>query len=301
MQRRKLTTALATTGLWILQAAAAHAQAADGGGGAFGGDQQATGSLLGDGTGEVVVWDGKDLGRRDRPRLGGGNVTCRWYGMDAESEAPRGPVDWAYLRNPPAHLVGRQVSVLRVCDDGTGPYAEAEVVTLRLPTGQPPPVDPRRLAVMARSRLPLPLPEARTNPEGEQTVNLETWLWVENWEAQSRSASAGGVSATVVARPVEQRWDFGVPGETEVCRGPGKPYDFSLQPWQQSTTCGYTFRHSSAAQPDARYRVKASVVWQLTWSSNTGAGGDLGTVTRTTTIAMAVAEHQALIVNRRST
>jgi hypothetical protein len=125
-------------------------------------------------------------------------------------------------------------------------------------------------------------------------------MWVENWEEQSRSASAGGVTATVVAKPVEQRWSFGVPGETKVCRGPGKPYDFGLEPWQQSTTCGYTFRHSSAGQPGLVFQVKASVVWHLTWSSNTGAGGDLGTVTRTTTVPMAVAEHQALIVNRRT-
>lgn len=279
----------------------ALAQVSSGMGGESGIDQQVGGQLLDDGSAEAYVRAGKDLGPRDRPRLGGGNVTCRWYGMDAESEAPNGPVDWAYLRNPPAHLHGREVAVLRVCDDGTGPYAQAEVVTLRLPTGQPPPVDPRRLAVMARSRLPLPLPEARTNPAGEQTVNLETWLWVENWGEQSRSASAGGVTATVVARPVEQRWSFGVPGETTVCRGPGRPYDFALQPWQQSTTCGYTFRHSSAAEPDLVFQVTASVVWHLTWSSTTGAGGDLGTVTRTTTIPMAVAEHQALIVNRRRT
>jgi hypothetical protein len=278
----------------------AWAQVSTGMGGESGVDQQAGGELLDDGTAEAYVQAGKDLGPTSRPRFGGGNITCRWYGMDAESETPNGPVDWAFLRNPPAHLFGREVAVLRVCDDGTGPYAEAEVVTLRLPTGQPPPVDPRRLAVMARSRLPVPLPEARTNPADEQTVNLETWMWVENWEEQSRSASAGGVTATVVAKPVEQRWSFGVPGETKVCRGPGKPYDFGLEPWQQSTTCGYTFRHSSAGQPGLVFQVKASVVWHLTWSSNTGAGGDLGTVTRTTTVPMAVAEHQALIVNRRT-
>lgn len=268
-------------------------------GGESGTDQQATGDLLGDGSAEVTVSDGKDLGPADRPRVGGGNVTCRWYGMNAETENPAGPVNWDLLRNPPPELVGVVVSVLRVCDDGSGAYAEAEVVRRRMPTGQPPPVDPRRLAAMARSRLPLPLPVARTSPAGEQTVNLETWMWVENWTDQTRTASAGGVTATVTARPVRQVWSFGVPGETKVCTGAGKPYDLSLQPWQQSTTCGYTFRHSSATQPHAVYKVTASLVWHITWSSNIGAAGDLGFVTRTTNIPMSVAEHQALIVNRR--
>jgi len=269
-------------------------------GGESGVDQQATGELLGDGSGEVTVSNGKDLGPEDRPRGGGGNVTCRWYGLDAESENPAGAVNWDLLRNPPAEMVGVMVSVLRVCDDGTGAPGDAEVVRLRVPTGQPPPADPRQLAAMARSRLPLPLPVAHTSPTGEQTVNLETWMWVENWTDQTRSASAGGVTATVVARPVRQAWTFGVPGETKVCTDAGRPYDLSLQPWQQSTTCGYTFRHSSASQPDAVYQVKASLVWHITWSSNIGAGGDLGFVTRTATIPMSVAEHQALIVNRSS-
>jgi len=276
------------------------ASASPPGGGELGDDQFAGGDLLGDGSAEVTVSDGKDLGAEDRPRVGGGNITCRWYGMNAESENPAGPVNWDLLRNPPPEMVGVVVSVLRVCDDGTGAPGEAEVVRLPLPTGQPPPVDPRRLAAMARSRLPLPLPEARTSPAGEQTANLETWMWVENWTEQTRSASAGGVTATVVARPVRQVWSFGVPGETKVCTGAGKPYDLSLQPWQQSTTCGYTFRHSSATQPDAVYQVKASLVWHITWTSNIGAAGDLGFVTRTTTIPMSVAEHQALIVNRRA-
>ena len=269
-------------------------------GGESGVDQQATGELLGDGTGEVTVSDGKDLGAETQPRAGGGNITCRWYGVDPESESPAGPVNWDLMRNPPPEMVGVMVSVLRVCDDGSGAPADAQVVTLRVPTGQPPPVDPRRLATMARSRLPLPLPVAHTSPAGEQTVNLQTWMWVENWTDQTRTASAGGVTATVVARPVRQVWTFGVAGETTVCTDAGSPYDLSLQPWQQSTTCGYTFHHSSATQPDAVYQVKASLVWHITWTSNIGAGGDLGFVTRTTTIPMSVAEHQALIVNRSS-
>ena len=271
------------------------ASAAAPGGGELGDDQYAGGDLLGDGSAEVTVSDGKDLGPEDRPRVGGGNITCRWYGLDPESESPAGPVNWELLRNPPPEMVGVVISVLRVCDDGTGAPGEAEVVRLPLPTGQPPPVDPRRLANLARSRLPLPLPVARTSPTGEQTVNLETWMWVANWADQARTASAGGVSATVVARPVRQVWSFGVPGETKVCTDAGHPYDLSLQPWQQSTTCGYTFHHSSATQPGLVYQVKASLVWHITWTSNIGLSGDLGLLARAELHTFSVGEIQALV------
>lgn len=275
------------------------AWAADGAHGESGADQSAGGELLGDGTAETWAEDGSDLGAEDQPRQGGGHVTCRWFGMD-EGDNPAGRVDWDYMRNPPEELVGTRIAVLRVCSDDGGTYYNAEVVTLRLPTGRPPAVDPRRLALMARSRLSLPLPEARTSPDGDQTVNLETWLWVENWEEQSRTATAGGVTAVVVATPVEQRWVFGMPGEEKVCFDGGVPYDFSKEPSEQSTTCGYTFRHSSAGQPDDVFQVTATLVWHITWTSNVGASGDLGFVSRTVTIPTRVAEHQALNERGRS-
>lgn len=132
------------------------------------------------------------------------------------------------------------------------------------------------------------------NPDGEQTVNVPTWLWVDNWEPQSRTASAGGVTATVTAAPVEQRWTFGSLAERVVCQDAGTPYDLGRPAGEQSTDCSYTFRHSSAGQPGSAYPVTATIVWHVTWSSNIGASGDLGFVSRTTTIPTRVAEHQAL-------
>jgi hypothetical protein len=265
-----------------------------GGSGAFGEDQQAGGELLGDDSADVWAEDGSDLGPVDQPSGGGGDVVCRWFGMDPETENPAGPIDWEYMRNPPAHLIGVEVSILKSCVNSQGNYLGAEIVTLTLPTGEPPVVDPRDLAMMARSRLPLPLPAARMSPDGEQTVNLETWLWVDNWQTQTRSATAGGVTSVVVATPVEQRWTFGSPSEREVCGDAGAPYDLSKQPSEQSTECSYTFRHSSAGQPGDAYRVTVTLVWHVTWTSNIGASGDLGFVSRTTTIPTRVAEHQAL-------
>ena len=159
-------------------------------------------------------------------------------------------------------------------------------------------VDPRELALMARSRLPVPEPQVQTSPplDLEQIVNMASWLWIENWAPVSRSASAGSVTATVTARPVSHRWVFG-PGESKECLSPGKPYDYSRPAYEQSTDCSYTFAHSSTIQPDDVYHVEVSISWEVSWTSNIGAGGSLGPVTRSTSLDMVVGEVQALNVS----
>jgi len=261
--------------------------APNGGGETSRDDQQASGELLDGDTAEVVAREGRDLGPRDRPRRGGGDVVCRLYD-DAQPDRALGPDDFG------PEVYGVAVQVLRVCTDrDTGEYVDVDVITVTPPLPGAI-VDPARLAFMARSRLPLPLPSPRMSPEGEQTVNVASWLWVDNWQPQTRSATAGGVTTVVVATPVEQRWTFGSPAERKVCSDAGTPYDLARPAAEQSTTCSYTFRHSSAGQPNDTYKVTVTLVWHVTWTSNIGAAGDLGFVSRTTTIPTRVAEHQAL-------
>ena len=261
----------------------ASAQEGAPGGGAFGGDRSATGELLDDGSAEATARDGSDDERT--PRRGGGNVACRYY--DEGSSQPINPWDL------PEELNGQQIQIVRDCVDAdTGEYVSIDVIIVTPPLVAQPDAD--ELAAMASSRLPLPLPEAHMNPEGDQTVNITSWLWVDNWRTEVRSATAGGVTSTVVATPVEQRWTFGAPAERVVCREAGTPYDTTRPSSEQSTSCSYTFRHSSAGQTGDAYRVTVTLVWHVTWTSNIGASGDLGLVQRTRTIPTRVAEHQAL-------
>lgn len=282
--RRSVALTIAVFAL-LVPIGRASAEPNGGGNGESGGDQSATGELLGDGSAEVVAQDGTDLGDETQARPGGGNVVCRFY--DDATGDPVNPWDL------PPEVNGLNVMILRMCDDATtGEYVSIDLIIIVPPLV--PQVDASELALMARSRLPLPLPAARMSPDGDQTVNLESWLWVENWETQTRSATAGGVTSVVVATPVEQRWTFGSPSEKTVCTDAGTRYDLSRQPSEQSTNCSYTFRHSSAGQPDDAYRVTVTLVWHVTWTSNIGASGDLGFVSRTSTIPTRVAEHQAL-------
>ena len=283
-------------------ASPASADHTAGGGEASRDDQRAGGELLDDGSGaEVIAEDGEDLGDPTVPRSGGGNVTCRWHELYGEEESAGPPLDWSLLTNPPPDWVGRQVSVIRICSDGVS-YDTAEIVTFTLPVSGPP-ANPRDLALMARNRLPFPLPDVAFSPPLEDPddfllVQLESWIWATNWAEVSRTAEAGGVVATVTARPVRMTWDFtprrSDPDTEGGCAGPGTPYDPSKRPEDQSTACSITFRHSSAGEPGAAYEGHLTVIYEVSWTSNLGAAGSLGTVPRTSVIPVRVGEQQAL-------
>ena len=303
--RRRVAVAIALAVSTVLGSGAlAWAEPGDGGGGELGGDDQfADGGLLDDGSGaEVVAGDGGGLGDPAVERPGGGDVTCRWHELDAEEATAGPPLDWSLLTSPPPDWVGREVAVLRICSDG-GTYDAAEVVIFTLPVSGPPVVEPRDLALMARNRLPFPLPDIAFSPPLEDAddfllVRLETWIWATNWAEVSRTASAGGVVATVTARPVRMAWDFtprrSDPDTEGGCAGPGTPYDPSKRPEEQSTACSITFQHSSAAEPGAAYEGHLTVVYEVSWTSNVGVGGSLGTVPRTSIVPVRVGEQQAL-------
>lgn len=113
------------------------------------------------------------------------------------------------------------------------------------------------------------------------------------WAPTRATAAVGAVSATVVARPVEVRWDLG-DGSSLTC-GPGRPYDPALAPDEQRTGCAHVFESGSWAHPGGVVEVSATVVYDVEWSASTGAGGLLGTLTRRATVPVRVLEAQALI------
>lgn len=163
-----------------------------------------------------------------------------------------------------------------------------------------PVVDPIELATDALERTPLPEPQIAMAPSSDipQLVNLATFLWLpaEQWQPETVSASAGGVTSTVTATPTRVVWDMGQ-GDSVVCDGPGVPYRPELPDNQQPSDCSYTYPRSSAGQPGQAYQVTATVEWETTWAV-TGApgGGSLGTATSSSTTSVQVAELQSLNV-----
>lgn len=156
--------------------------------------------------------------------------------------------------------------------------------------------DPEMLRASAQERLRLPVPAIGMSPPGEQVVHVASWLWLDGaiWQPQSSSASAGGVTATVTAEPTRTLWDMGN-GDVVVCDGPGTTYDPSRSDAEQSTTCSYTYRHSSAGQSGNAYPVTVTVEWQLAWTvTGASGGGALPGLTSSTSTTVPVGEIQAL-------
>jgi hypothetical protein len=166
-----------------------------------------------------------------------------------------------------------------------------------------PVADPGDLAEEAMERTPLPDPTIGMAPAPHipQLVNLETFLWIpaEQWKPFTASASAGPVTSTVTATPKRVIWDMGQ-GDTVVCDGPGHPYNPALSDEANPSTCRFTYRTSSAGQPDEKFTVTATMEWETTWTvSGAAGGGGLGTLRRSSSVSVKVAELQGLNVGDR--
>jgi hypothetical protein len=160
-------------------------------------------------------------------------------------------------------------------------------------------VEPVVLAEQAAERVAIPEPSVNLNPSSaqDQIVNLATVLWVDSgqWQPVTTSASAAGVTANVAARPLRVEWDMGN-GDNVTCEGPGMPYDPSSPDASLSDdACQYTYRRSSAAEPNGAFTVTATTVWEVSWDAE-GApgGGSLGLSRRSTSFPVRVAEIQAV-------
>ncbi|MGZ6975636.1 MAG: hypothetical protein ACXVKQ_16955 [Acidimicrobiia bacterium] len=157
-------------------------------------------------------------------------------------------------------------------------------------------VDPAELLAAARRRLTLPLPTPHTNPSGQQLVNVPTWLWVDGqtWHDLTSIAAVPGVSVTVVAQPVGSLWSMG-DGSQVTCTGAGTPFDPSRTDPTAISSCSYTYRLSSAGEPDQQFHGSVTVQWRATWTvSGAPGGGNLGSLFRTTSFSTTVSEVQAL-------
>jgi hypothetical protein len=230
------------------------------------------------------------------PVIDGSSTTSR----RRRAGSGRGPV----ARDPARDALGDAVVDAR-CDSSTivtGPGSTcprsapvpATPAPRRAAEPGPAPVEVAR-SVLSEAPLPLPGVQMSPPPEIDQLVNLPTWLWVDNWAPVSVTAALPdvGASVTVTATPTRVVWDMGN-GDQVICAGPGTPY-IPGSGYQPSPDCGYTYRRSSAGQPDLRYQVSATMTWAASWAaSGVAGGGPLGDVSTTTTFGVRVAEIQTI-------
>ncbi len=157
------------------------------------------------------------------------------------------------------------------------------------------PGDPAALAQQARESVAIPTPPLATSPRADRRLytRVPTWLWVDPgwWRGYSATATAGGVSSTVVARPVRAVWTMGDGGQT-ICTGPGTEWRPGMA--EGRSTCSYVYKNASAGQLGNTFTMTVDVEFAVSWTSSIGPGGTLASITRTTARPVQVGEIQAV-------
>ena len=157
---------------------------------------------------------------------------------------------------------------------------------------------PRDLATAAYDEVSkrLPKPEPVFAPQiDRQIVNIETYFGATPIPVQSVDASVPGMWTTVTATPVALELDTGsiVRGDTT---------HISCEPWGSTEEavggCSWTpiwpSVRKTTGTDDHRYHGTLDVVWDITWTSSTGAGGTLDQLTTTTPVLLGVGEIQII-------
>lgn len=155
-------------------------------------------------------------------------------------------------------------------------------------------VDPLVLAQDALASATLPEPViAGTSPDPTSDrpplVNMPLWWWVNEPAPVTARATAGTVWAEVTATPVGTTW-VRSDGQEEHCGGFGIPWQRHLSE-NNSSACTVTYQKTS--DPET---AQVRLTWKVTWRSNIGAGGDLGTTTTATTWNGRIWQRQVVIV-----
>jgi hypothetical protein len=156
-------------------------------------------------------------------------------------------------------------------------------------------VDPAALALQAQRSVSIAAPGLAASPAIDRGfyVRVPTWLWVDGswWQTYSATATAGRVTATVTARPVNTSWTMG-DGASMDCEGGGTPWRPGLS--ESASTCSHTYTSASDGEPDQTFSLGATVTLEVAWTSNTGQSGTLPNITRTATQPVRVSEIQAI-------
>ncbi|MFF3765765.1 hypothetical protein ACFYYR_16995 [Streptomyces sp. NPDC001922] len=160
------------------------------------------------------------------------------------------------------------------------------------------------LAEYAYDSVRVPDTQIDMNPDGKQTVNVPTWIWLDRAKFKPIKVTASlpgtGLWATTTATPVSLHID---PGTTDAEVFPksgdcplnddgtiGTPY--TKGKGSQDPPCGVTYLRST--QNSQAHDLKATLTWKISWKGSGGTGDELPDGTFGTTTPVTVQEFQAI-------
>lgn len=162
------------------------------------------------------------------------------------------------------------------------------------------------LAEYAYDEIALPETEIQLNPDGEQLVNLATWIWLDEADFAPRTVRAelprNGLWAETTAEPVSLTLDPGTedavlfPRSGECAIGEdgriGEPYRAGRA--EEDPPCGV--RYERATHQVGSFTLTASLTWEVSWTgSQTDGRQELPSGVFETTHEVVVEESQAIV------
>lgn len=145
----------------------------------------------------------------------------------------------------------------------------------------------------------LPRPIIGSAPPADATplVNVQVITWIKNHNGQVALGSATLLGRTVDFRGTVTHvdWNFG-DGSSGASKGPGRPYDFAVNPCRTYTCPGY-FGHVYARRGPVTITARAS--WFAQFRVDGGAWTDIGAVQgRLGQLALTIHSARTILVNR---
>ena len=233
-------------------------------------------------------------GRTNHRGAGRRSIACRFAVVDGM--AAYGPE----VSSPEAGQ-----TLWRSCfDTASGDRVSGPTIVTIGPGSATRPVVTAALVDLALANIDIALPQPSMSPPGATLPNLDTWMWIDDHPDERASASAAGVTITVIAELRGVGFEIGSAAadnhgrriatrDDEVtvrCAGSGRP--FPTDPYQPSVVGAC--RHRFAA-PTRNLNIDATATWHIGWTATNGTSGDLGTVTRTTSVRYRVQEKRTVI------
>jgi hypothetical protein len=172
-----------------------------------------------------------------------------------------------------------------------------------VPDGDDPPPDPAELGRKALGQLKLLTPEVHLAPAppAQTYVGLDTWLWMPpgQWSSLKKSVKAGDTTVTVTAVPKSVLWDMG-PGST-TCYSAGRVWKTKEMPTGSTTDCSYKYEKISDFEPGKKFKVAATITYQVDWTCDGECLSDEGTLGEVPGpaggAAISVGERQSVVVS----
>jgi hypothetical protein len=162
---------------------------------------------------------------------------------------------------------------------------------------------PQKIVSSARSKVSraIKMLLVRTAPSTDDVVvNSNMWFWVPQsvWKPVRVTAwvttPAGPISVTVTAKPHLLSYSPGDGHLESRCVGPGTPWR-NQQTQRRVSDCTYEYVRASHAQRGGRYSAKASITWNVSWTSSLGIGSPLPSARTSISLPVRVNELQVLL------